>query len=76
MLYRKVPLLGWSTWVLKQEIRLGGGIRSGRIGIDAMETVTKRVKGSKNNQALIDVVRYNFGIPDLHPQVARGMDEP
>jgi hypothetical protein len=51
---------------------VGGGIRSGRTGVDAMETVTKRVKRSKNNQAQIGVVRYDFGISDFHPQVATG----
>jgi hypothetical protein len=29
------------------EIRLGGGIRTGRTGVDVMETATKLVKGSK-----------------------------
>jgi hypothetical protein len=37
----EIPLL-W--WISKREIRLGGGIRSGRTGVDAVETVTKRVK--------------------------------
>jgi GH18 family chitinase len=37
-----------------------------------METATKRVKRSKNNQAHIGVVRYDFGISDLHPQAAEG----
>jgi hypothetical protein len=64
--------VGGSTWVSKQEIHLGGGIRSGRTSVDAMETVTKRVKRSKNNQAHIGVVRYDFGKTDLHPQVAEG----
>jgi hypothetical protein len=50
----------------------GGGIRSGRTGVDAMETVTKRVKRPKNNRAYIGAVRYNFGKTDLHPQVAKG----
>jgi hypothetical protein len=36
--------VGGSRWVSKREIRLGGDIRSGRIGVDAVETVTKRVK--------------------------------
>jgi hypothetical protein len=36
--------VGRSRWVSKREIRLGGDIRSGRIGVDAVETVTKRVK--------------------------------
>jgi hypothetical protein len=70
MLYPKIPLL----WVvnMEQEIRLGGGIRSSRTGVDAVEMVTKRVKRSKNNQAHIGVVQYDFGISDLHPQVAKG----
>jgi hypothetical protein len=73
MLYpKKSHFCGWSTWVTKQEIRLGGDIRTGRTGVDAMKTVTKRVKGSKNNQAHIGVVRNDFGISDLHPQVAKG----
>jgi hypothetical protein len=38
---QKFHFCGWSTWVSKQEIRLGGGIRSGRTGVNAMETVTK-----------------------------------
>jgi hypothetical protein len=69
---QKSHFCGWSTWVSKQEIRLGGGIRSGRTSVDAMETVTKRVKRSKNNQAHIGVARCDFGISDLHPQVAKG----
>jgi hypothetical protein len=36
--------VGGSRWVSKREIRLGSDIRSGRIGVDAVETVTKRVK--------------------------------
>jgi hypothetical protein len=36
--------VGGSRWVSKQEIRLGSDIRSGRIGVGAVETVTKRVK--------------------------------
>jgi hypothetical protein len=55
---------------------MGGGIRGGRTGVDAVETVTKRVKRSKNNQAHIGVVWYDFGISDLHPRVAKGVDEP
>jgi hypothetical protein len=61
MLYPKIPLLWVVTWVSKQEIRLGG---SSRTGVDAMETVTKRVKRSKN--------KAHIGISDLHPQVAKG----
>jgi hypothetical protein len=34
----------WPRWVSKQEIRLGSDIRSGKNGVDAVETVTKRVK--------------------------------
>jgi hypothetical protein len=34
----------WSRWVSKREIRLGSDIRSGKNGVDAVETVTKRVK--------------------------------
>jgi hypothetical protein len=33
-----------SRWVSKREIRLGSDIRSGRIGVDTVETMTKRVK--------------------------------
>jgi hypothetical protein len=36
--------VGASRWVLKRKIRLGSDIRSGRIGVDAVEMVTKRVK--------------------------------
>jgi hypothetical protein len=36
--------VGGSRWVSKRETRLGSDIRSGRIGVDAVETVTKRVK--------------------------------
>jgi hypothetical protein len=36
--------VGGSRWVSKRAIRLGSDIRSGRIGVDAVETVTKRVK--------------------------------
>jgi hypothetical protein len=36
--------VGGSRWVSKREIRLGSDIRSGRIGVDAVETVTKRAK--------------------------------
>jgi hypothetical protein len=72
MLYPKIPLLWVVNIGLEARIGLGGGIRSGRTGVDAMETVTKRVKGSKNNQAHTGVVLYDFGISDLHPQVAKG----
>jgi hypothetical protein len=51
----------------------GGDIRSGRNGVDAVETVTKRVKMvGKTIRRSIGVVRYDFGITDLHPQVAEG----
>jgi hypothetical protein len=36
--------VGGSRWVSKREIRLGSDICSGRIGVDAVETATKRVK--------------------------------
>jgi hypothetical protein len=36
--------VGGSRWVSMREIRLGSDIRSGRIDVDAVETVTKRVK--------------------------------
>jgi hypothetical protein len=34
----------WSMWVSKREIRLSSGIRSGKNGVDAVETMTKGVK--------------------------------
>jgi hypothetical protein len=36
--------VGGSRWASKRGVRLGSDIRSGRIGVDAVETVTKRVK--------------------------------
>jgi hypothetical protein len=36
--------VGGSRWTSKREIRLGSDIRSGRIGVDVVETMTKRVK--------------------------------
>jgi hypothetical protein len=48
---QKPHFCGWSRWVSKREIRLGD-IRSGKNGVDAVETVTKRVKmGRENGQA-------------------------
>jgi hypothetical protein len=41
---RNPTSVGGSRWVSKREIRLGGDIRSGKNDVDAMETVTKRVK--------------------------------
>jgi hypothetical protein len=40
----KILLCRWSRWVSKREIRLGSGVRSGKNGVNAVETVTKRVK--------------------------------
>jgi hypothetical protein len=72
MLYPKIPLLWVVDMGLKARDSSGWGIRSGRTGVDVMEMVTKRVQRSKNDQANIGVVRYDIGISDLHPQLAKG----
>jgi hypothetical protein len=69
--------VGGSRWVSKREIRLGSDIRSGRIGVDAVEMVTKRVKMVEKTIRRTSVSSGTTSEKkkkktDLHPQVAEG----
>jgi hypothetical protein len=73
---QKPHFCGWSRWVSKREIRLGD-IRSGKNGVDAVETVTKRVKMVEKTVRRTSVSPGTTSEELVYiPRWPGGMDEP
>jgi hypothetical protein len=67
----------WSRWVSKREIRLGSDIRSGKNSVNAVETVTERVKMVEKTIRRTSVSSGTTSEKPIYtPRQPRGMDEP